>query len=270
MIKQIKAATDFISSKLDFQPQIGLILGTGLNNLAEMVKDPIIIPYQDIPELPVSTAPSHAGRIVAGDLAGRKVLFFQGRLHYYEGYSMGQLTMPVRIMSLLGIKYLFVTNAAGSLNEKLQPGNVVLLKDHINFMGTNPLIGSNLEEFGERFPSMNEPYNTKLIEKSEAISAEFDLDLKQGVYCAVTGPSLETKSECLMFQAAGADLVGMSTVPEVIVAVHSGIKVLGISIVTNMSNIFHNQIHSQEEIRENAAKARKKLERLFIEILKQI
>lgn len=270
MIEKIKAATNYIQSKLDFQPEIGLILGTGLNNLAEMIKDPIIIPYQEIPELPVSTAPSHAGRIVAGELAGKKVLFFQGRLHYYEGYSMGQITMPIRIMNRLGIKYLFVTNAAGSLNKNLQPGNVVLLTDHINFMGTNPLIGTNLEEFGERFPSMNEPYSKNLITKSEKISEQYDLDLKHGVYCAVTGPSLETRAECLMFQAAGADLVGMSTVPEVIIAIHSGITVLGISIVTNMSNIFHNQIHSQEEIRENAAKARKKLETLFLEILKEI
>jgi len=270
MINKIKVAKEYIEAKLGFQPEVGLILGTGLNNLAEMVDDPVIIPYQEIPELPVSTAPSHAGRIVAGELAGKKVLFFQGRLHYYEGYSMDQITMPVRIMSLLGIKYLFVTNAAGSLNEKLEPGNIILLHDHINFMGTNPLIGENLEQFGERFPSMNEPYNSDLMERAERISSENDLDLKKGVYLAVTGPSLETRSECLMFQAAGADLVGMSTVPEVIIAVHSGMKVIGISIVTNMSNIFHNQIHSQEEIRENAAKARKKLEKLFIELLREI
>jgi len=270
MRNKIEAAKEYIEAKLGFQPEVGLILGTGLNNLAEMVKDPVIIPYQEIPELPVSTAPSHAGRIVAGELAGRKVLFFQGRLHYYEGYSMDQITMPVRIMSLLGIKYLFVTNAAGSLNKELQPGNIVLLRDHINFMGTNPLIGENLEQFGERFPSMNDPYNSDLMERAERISDKYELDLKKGVYLAVTGPSLETRSECLMFQAAGADLVGMSTVPEVIIAVHSGIKVLGISIVTNMSNIFHNQIHSQEEIRDNAAKARKKLEKLFIELLHEI
>jgi purine-nucleoside phosphorylase len=270
MMDKINAASDYIKAKLNFQPEIGLILGTGLNNLAEMVKDPIIIPYKEIPELPVSTAPSHAGRIVAGELAGKKVLFFQGRLHYYEGYRMDQVIMPVRIMSVLGIKYLFVTNAAGSLNETLLPGDVVLLKDHINFMGTNPLIGRNLEEFGERFPSMNEPYTSHLREKAEKISDKLGLDLKSGVYCAVSGPSLETRSECLMFQAAGADLVGMSTAPEVIIAVHCGIEVLGISIVTNMSNIFHNQVHSQEEIRENAAKARKKLEILFIDILKEI
>jgi len=270
MINKIEAATKYIREKLEFQPQIGLILGTGLNDLAEMVTDPVIIPYHDIPELPVSTAPSHAGRIVAGELAGKKVLFFQGRLHYYEGYSMDQITMPVRIMSLLGIKLLFVTNAAGSLNKNLEPGNIVLLTDHINFMGTNPLIGANLSQFGERFPSMNEPYSTDLIQKSEQISNNFDLGVKKGIYCAVTGPSLETKAECLMFQSLGADLVGMSTVPEVIIAVHSGIKVLGISIVTNMSNIFHNQIHSQEEIRENAAKARKKLEKLFIQLLSEI
>lgn len=270
MTDKIRRAAEYIKAQINFEPETGLILGTGSNDLAEMVIDPVIIPYKDIPELPVSTAPAHIGRIVAGKLSGKKVIFFQGRLHFYEGYSMEQVTMPVRIMKLLGIKFLIVTNAAGSLNANLQPGDIVLLTDHINFMGTNPLIGKNIEEFGERFPSLNEPYVSSLIEKAASISHKYDLGLKKGVYCAVTGPSMETRAECLMLQSAGADLVGMSTVPEVITAVHSGIKVLGISIVTNMSNIFHNQIHDQEEIRNNAAKARKKLEKLFLDLLKEI
>ncbi|MCK4957014.1 MAG: purine-nucleoside phosphorylase [Candidatus Cloacimonetes bacterium] len=267
MVHKIREAADFIKSKLDFSPERAVVLGTGLNSIAEMINDPIIIPYQDIPELPVSTAPSHAGRLVAGFLNDTPIIIMQGRLHYYEGYSMAEITFPIRLLKAIGIKELIITNAAGSLNASMVPGDIVLLEDHINFMGTNPLIGENLESLGERFPSMNEPYNLKMIAQAEDLAKEHNFKVQRGVYLAVTGPNFETKAECKMFAANGADLVGMSTVPEVIVAIHSGIKVLGISVVTNLSNIFHAEAHSQEEVRANAAKAKQHLEILITNVL---
>jgi purine-nucleoside phosphorylase len=207
------------------------------------------------------------------------VIVFKGRYHFYEGYSMQQVVYPVRIARLLGVKYLFVTNAAGSLNFEFKPGNLVRISDHINMMGTNPLIGNNtlaspvmidgseVYEFGERFPSMHAPYNKDLSDLADQIAKENNISLQNGVYCAVTGPMLETKAECLMLKGLGADLVGMSTVPEVITAIHCGLKVLAVSVVTNLSNIFHSGAHSQEEIRENADKASRNLLLLIKNVL---
>lgn len=270
MLSNINEAATSIQTKLGYTPEVGIILGTGLNSVAEMMTDPITIPYEEIPHMPISTAPSHHGRFVIGNLSGKKTVIMQGRLHYYEGYSMQQITFPIRVMRALGIKTLIVTNAAGSLNENLQPGDIVLINDHINFMGTNPLIGKNYDELGERFPSMNEPYSQRLINLSREIAHENGFTVKTGVYTGLSGPSLETIAECKMFVTLGSDLVGMSTVPEVIVAVHGGMEVLGISIVTNLSNIFHNKPHSQEEIRENADKARTNLEKIILNIIEKI
>ncbi len=270
MLTKIKEAAQSILARIDFEPEIGIILGTGLNSVAEMMTDPINIPYEDIPHMSVSTAPSHQGRFVIGSLNGKNVLIMQGRLHYYEGYSMQQITFPIRVMRALGINTLIVTNAAGSLNENLQPGDIVLINDHINFMGTNPLIGINYEELGERFPSMNEPYSHRLMNLATNIAQEHNFIVKTGVYTGLTGPSLETLAECKMFVSLGSDLVGMSTVPEVIVAVHGGMEVLGISVVTNLSNIFHSKPHSQEEIRVNAEKARLNLEKIILNIIEKI
>lgn len=269
MIEKISKAVGFINSKSDIRPKIGLVLGTGLNSIAELIENPTFISYGDIPGFAVSTAPSHKGRIVLGKIDGKDVIIMQGRFHYYEGYSMEDITFPIRVMKGLGVEKLIITNAAGSLNEELQPGNIVLIKDHINFLGTNPLIGINYDELGERFPSMNEPYSEELMGQVEEICLTHDYTIKRGVYLAVSGPSLETRSECLMMAKWGADLVGMSTVPEAIVAVQSGINVLGISVVTNLSNIFHQKAHSQEEIWENAERARKRLETVIIELIKK-
>ena len=266
----INKAKEFIRSKTDITPEIGLILGTGLSSVSDMLTNPVIIDYSDIPGFASSTAPSHQGRLILGILNDKKIVIMQGRLHFYEGYSMQQVTFPIRVLKAIGVQTLIITNAAGSLNKNLIPGDVVIIKDHINFTGTNPLIGKNADEFGERFPSMHDSYNLHLRSITQRMSAEFSLNLKEGVYVAVSGPSLETKSECMMFKNLGADLVGMSTVPEVIVAVHAGIKVLGLSIVTNLSNIFHSESHSQEEIRQNAAKAKNKLEILINNIVKEI
>ncbi|RLC51451.1 MAG: purine-nucleoside phosphorylase [Candidatus Cloacimonadota bacterium] len=270
ILEKIEKTKNFIESKIDFQPQLGIILGTGLNSIAEIVENQVKISYKEIPGFAESTAPSHQGRLILGKINGKNIVVMQGRFHFYEGYSMSEVTFPIRVFKALGVSTLIVTNAAGSLNENLQPGDIVLIKDHINLMGTNPLIGKNYKELGERFPSMNEPYSAALRELSRQIAFQNAFSLQEGVYAAVTGPSLETKSECLMMQKLGADLVGMSTVPEVIVAIHSKIEVLGISVVTNLSNIFHSQAHSQEEIRENADKAREKMEILILNIIKMI
>lgn len=269
MLKAIQNAANFLKSKIENSPEIAIILGTGLNSLAELIPNPVIVDYADVPEMPQSTAPSHKGQFVFGNLAGKEIVIMQGRLHYYEGYSMQQITFPIRVLKLLGVNTLIVTNAAGSLNENLQPGDLVLIDDHINFTGDNPLIGKNLDEFGERFPSMNAPYSQRLRDLCDEIAQAKGFELKHGIYTALTGPSLETRAECNMFLKLGSDLVGMSTVPEVIVAIHSRLEVLGISIVTNLSNIFHSRPHSQEEIRNNAEKARENLEYLLIKIIEK-
>ena len=269
MLNKIKQAADFFRSKIDWTPEFGIILGTGLNSIAEKVKNPLLITYKDVPGMAVSTAPSHQGRFVLGTLNGRKVLIMQGRLHYYEGYSLQEVTFPIRIMQALGMKTLIVTNAAGSLNQELQPGDIVLLTDQINLTGSNPLIGKHYDELGERFPSLNEPYSRRLIGFCEEIAAAHDLELKKGIYAGLSGPSLETRAECNMLVFLGADLVGMSTVSEVIVAVQAGMEVLGLSVVTNLSNIFHSQAHSQQEIWNHAAQARAALEKLILNLVKK-
>lgn len=270
MLEKIKNASDFLKQKIGFEPEIGIILGTGLNSIGEMLNDPVIISYKDIPEWKASTAPSHQGRLLAGKLGEKNIIILQGRLHYYEGYSMQEITFPIRVLKALGVKKLIVTNAAGSLNKKLIPGNLVMINDHINWMGNNPLIGENRDELGIRFPSMHEPYHKGFITIAHEIAKEHNFTLQDGVYLALAGPSMETRSECKMFAKMGADMVGMSTAPEVIVGIHSNMKVIGISVVTNLSNIFHSTPHTQEEIRANAAKAKNNLEKLILELLKKI
>ncbi|MCD4817602.1 MAG: purine-nucleoside phosphorylase [Candidatus Cloacimonetes bacterium] len=270
MIKRITQAVEYIRTKTNDVPETALILGTGLNSIADMIKNPILIPYKSIPNFPASTAPSHVGKMIVGDISGKKVIILQGRVHFYEGYSMQEVTFPIRVLNQLGVKNIIITNAAGSLNENLVPGNIALITDHINFMGANPLIGENYDDFGERFPSMHEPYNQKIRKLAMDIAFENNFIIKEGIYVAVAGPSLETTAECKMLITFGADLVGMSTVPEVIAAIHGGMNVLGISIVTNLSNVFHSEPHSQEEIRKNAAQAKSNLKTLIQELIKRM
>ncbi len=270
MLDKINTASNFLKEKIKFKPEIGIILGTGLNSVGDMLTKPVIISYDDIPEWKVSTAPSHQGRLLAGKLGDKNVVILQGRLHYYEGYSMQEITFPVRVLKALGVDKLIVTNAAGSLNEKMTPGNLVIINDHINWMGNNPLIGENIDELGIRFPSLHEPYDKKYIELAHNIAKENNFSLQDGTYLALSGPSLETRAECKMLAKLGADLVGMSTVPEVIVGIHSNMKVIGISVVTNLSNIFHSKPHTQEEIRANAAKAKMNLETLIVELFNKL
>lgn len=270
MSNQIQKAKDYIFAKIGDGYEVGIILGTGLSNFAEYVSDKIILPYENIPGFVKSTAPSHQGNLIAGTLNGKKVIVFQGRYHFYEGYSMEQVVFPTRVLKSLGVHTLIVTNAAGSLREEFRPGSIILLKDHINFMGTNPLIGTNDDTLGERFVSLHDTYNEEYRKKLKLISLDNKIKVSEGVYIGVTGPSFETKSECLFFANIGADVVGMSTVPEVIAAIHCGLKVLAFSIVTNYSNLIEKNKHSQEDIRKNADVAKSNLEKLVSEFVKDI
>ena len=238
-LKTINQCADFIRSKADGRaPLAGIILGSGLGKLAEKIGDATVIPYGEIPGFPVSTAIGHKGNFIIGTLGGKTVIAMQGRFHYYEGYTMDMVTMGVRVMKCLGIEYLFVSNAAGACNQDYKVGDLIIIRDHINMM-PNPLIGPNIEEFGPRFPDMTCAYDLKLQALAESLCEELGIPAKKGVYFGSTGPSYETPAEVRFFHTVGADLVGMSTIPEVIVARHCGIKVFGMSVVTNISNFLN-------------------------------
>ena len=226
-------AAEYIAAKLDGKkPFAGIVLGSGLGKLADKIENPVIIPYRDIPGFPVSTAVGHKGNFIAGNLGGKFVVAMQGRFHYYEGYTMELVTLPIRVMKVLGIQYLFVSNAAGGVNYDYKVGDMMVITDHISHL-PNPLIGPNMAEFGPRFPDMTRPYDPKLRRMAFEIAAGLGYSLKSGVYFASSGPSYETPAEYKYFRLIGADAVGMSTIPEVIVARHSDIPVFGISVITN-------------------------------------
>ena len=232
-LTRINQAAEYLMTRLEgFRPTVGIVLGSGLGKLADHIEDPVVIPYKDVPEFPVSTAIGHKGNFIAGRLGGKDVIAMQGRLHYYEGYTMDLVTLPIRVMIRAGIKYLFVSNAAGGVNYDFHIGDLMVIRDHINLI-PNPLIGPNIDECGPRFPDMTRPYDLGLIAKAEEIAAESGIKLKKGVYIAGTGPSYETPAEYKYFRLIGADAVGMSTIPEVIVARHAGIPVFGMSVITN-------------------------------------
>ncbi|MBQ3814217.1 MAG: purine-nucleoside phosphorylase [Bacteroidales bacterium] len=235
-LETIHLAADLVKSRLGGrQPLVGIILGSGLGKLADEIQDPIVIPYKEIPGFPVSTAIGHKGNFIVGTLSGKTVIAMQGRIHYYEGYGMNMSVLPTRVMVCLGIKYLFVSNAAGGTNLAYKVGDLMIIKDHINML-PNPLIGPNLDEFGPRFPDMTRPYDPVLIRQAVKIAAEEGISLQRGVYIAVTGPSYETPAEYRFFRNIGADAVGMSTTPEVIVARHSNIPVFGMSVITDVAH----------------------------------
>lgn len=232
-IKRIMDAADFLRSRLGGkEPAVGIVLGSGLGKLADKIEDQTVVPYKEIPGFPVSTAIGHKGNFIFGKLGGKYVLAMQGRFHYYEGYPMELVTLPIRVMKVLGIRYLFVSNAAGGVNFDFKVGDLMIIRDHINLL-PNPLVGKNMEEFGPRFPDMTRPYDPKLIATAEDVAADLGIPLKKGVYLAGTGPSYETPAEYKYFRLIGADAVGMSTIPEVIVARHSSIPVFGMSVITN-------------------------------------
>ncbi len=232
----INTAADYLRSRIvPRQPEVGVILGSGLGKLADEIEEPLTIPYGDIPGFPVSTAIGHKGNFIVGRLGGKCIIAMQGRIHYYEGYEMSQVVLPVRVMVKIGIRTLFVSNAAGGTNLGYHVGDLMIIRDHINLI-PNPLIGPNLDEFGPRFPDMTRPYDPALIRKAEEIAAEEGIPLRKGVYVAISGPSYETPAEYRYFRQIGADAVGMSTTPEVIVARHSAIPVFGMSVITDVAH----------------------------------
>jgi purine-nucleoside phosphorylase len=231
--EQIKTATAYIRKHTRINPEIGIILGTGLGGLTKEITVADELSYKDIPHFPISTVETHEGKLLLGRIGEKQVVAMQGRFHYYEGYSMQQITLPVRVMKLLGIHTLLISNACGGMNPYFRRGDLMVIEDHINLLGDNPLIGPNLDEFGPRFPDMSEPYTRDLISMAEDIALENKVKLQKGVFVAVSGPNLETRAEYRFLRTIGADAVGMSTVPENIVAVHSGLRVLGISVITD-------------------------------------
>ncbi len=233
--KQVEKASQFIKAKISISPKIGIILGTGLGKATGRIKKDSIVLYKDIPYFPVSTAPGHKGQVISGYLGEKPILAFEGRLHYYEGYSMNEITFPVRMMAELGIKVLIISNAAGGLNPLFGEGSIMIITDHINLMGDNPLRGPNIDEWGIRFPDMVEPYDRKFIKLIEEIALKEGIKVHKGVYVAIAGPSMETAAETRFLRLIGADAVGMSSVPEVIIGVHSGLRILGLSVITNVN-----------------------------------
>ena len=231
--KHIDDAIAFLRTKTRMQPTIGIILGTGLGGLAKEIKQEVVVEYGDIPHFPISTVESHHGKLIFGTLAGKNVVAMQGRFHRYEGYSLKQVTFPVRVMKFLGVKTLLVSNAAGGLNPQFSLGAIMIITDHINLLGDNPLIGPNDDELGPRFPDMSEPYSKRLVALAERVALDLKIRTERGVFVCVAGPNLETRAEYRFLRLIGADVVGMSTVPENIVANHMGIEVLGFSIITD-------------------------------------
>jgi purine-nucleoside phosphorylase len=272
-IESIDRIAGVIRSKIKSQPRIGLILGTGLGGLAEAIQQPTIFPYSELPGWPISTVQGHAGRLVVGELDGQALLVMQGRIHYYEGYDMAQVTLPVRVMQRLGIEILIVTNAAGAINPGFAPGDVMLITDHLNLAGMaglNPLIGPNLDEFGPRFPDMSQAYDRALCEMARKLAKEKNVVLYEGVYVGLSGPSFESPADLRFLRTAGADAVGMSTVPEVIVARHGGTRVLGFSGISNKANLDGNTVTSHEEVLASGSVIVPKLETLIRGILRAL
>ena len=270
LFDKIVESTEYIKSKINETPQIGLILGSGLGVLGDEIENPVKISYDEIPNFPVSTVEGHKGQLVIGKLEGKTVIAMQGRFHYYEGYTMKDITFPVRVMKELGIETIFVTNAAGGSNKDFKPGDLMIITDHINLGGYNPLIGKNDDRLGVRFPDMSTAYNREYIDIAKKCAKELDINIKEGVYAFFTGPVYETPAEVRMASILGADAVGMSTVPEVIVASHSNLKVIGISCITNMAAGILDQPLNHEEVIETTQKVKSEFLNLVKSIVSEI
>ncbi len=269
-LKEIDEAFRAISKRVRMKPRVGIILGTGLGELVDKVSIRESMSYDDIPYFPASTIEGHSGRLLFGRLAGRNAVIMQGRAHYYEGYSPSQITLPVRVMKKLGIEVLIISNAAGGLNPFFSSGDVMVISDHINLTGQNPLIGPNLDSFGPRFPDMTACYDRDLIRAAEQAASEERIKLQKGVYVGITGPSLETPAETRFLRMIGADAVGMSTIPEVIVGVHCGLRILGFSAVSNMNLPDCMEPATLKEILKNAAVAGRKMIKIAEGVIKRI
>lgn len=266
LLKRMEEAKAYIRSRTDFSPQVGLILGSGLGDLAEDIRDAVRIPYGSIPHFPVSTVEGHAGQLVIGRLGQRTVIAMQGRFHYYEGYSMQEVTFPVRVMRALGAERLIVTNACGGMNPAFEPGDLMLIKDHLNMTGANPLVGENESALGPRFPDMSRAYTPELLELVRETARSLGIAVREGVYAGITGPSYMTPAELKMLRLLGGDAVGMSTVPEAIVASHMAMKVVGISCVTDMAIGEHLEPLAHEQVIEVANRTKPR----FLSIVKEI
>jgi len=272
-IKDIDQAAQAITQKIKISPQVALVLGSGLGGLADEVIDPVVISYADIPNWPVSTIHGHAGRLVIGSLAGVPVMVMQGRAHYYEGYNMDHVTLPIRVMQRMKIGTIILTNAAGAINPDYEPGDVMVLNDHIGLIGMaglNPLRGPNLDEFGERFPDMSQVYDRELIKQSQAIATKSNINLHQGVYVCLSGPSFESPADLRFLRGIGADAVGMSTVPEAIVARHGKTRVLAYSGISNKANLDGNTETTHEEVLAAGSLIVPKLTTLIMGVLKSL
>lgn len=269
-MKMYHEAADFLLKRLPFKAKIGIILGSGLGELGNKIEDPTIIPYSEIPNFAHSTAIGHKGNFICGKLGGVPVVAMQGRFHYYEGYPMERVTFPVRVMKLIGIETLFVSNAAGGINNTYHVGDLMIIRDHINNL-PNPLIGPNMEEFGVRFPDMTRAYDRDLIARAERIAKEENIEVRKGVYVGLTGPSYETPAEYLFYQRVGGDAIGMSTVPEVVVARHAGIRVFGMSVITNEGWHFEGDYtNDAQEVIDAANAASERMGRIFQRLISEI
>lgn len=266
LLIKLEETKKYLLDNIKGLPKIGLILGSGLGTLADEIEDAIVIDYKNIPNFPVSTVEGHAGQLVIGKLMGKQVIAMKGRFHYYEGYSMKEVTFPVRVMKAVGVELLLVTNACGGLNPNLYPGALVVINDHINMTGNNPLIGSNYPELGPRFPDMSDAYDKELIGLVHRVGEKIGVETHEGVYVSISGPTYSSKAESKMFQLIGADTIGMSTVPEVIVAKHGGMRVIGISCVTDMAIFEGTETISHEQVMAVADKTRPK----FINLVKSV
>jgi len=268
MIDQINEAVDFIQSKCKGNPEVGIILGSGLGNFTTEIRSTIEIPYADIPHFPVSTVIGHSGKLIIGDVEGRLVVAMAGRFHYYEGYSVEQVVFPIRVLKFLGIRVLLISNAAGGVHPAFHVGDLMIIRDHISFSVVNPLIGKNEPELGPRFPDLSEPYKLNLIRSAKEIGKHLSIQLHEGVYYGVTGPTFETRAEYLMIHKLGGDAVGMSTVQEVIVAAHMGLAVFAISIITDIGIREEENVITHEEVLLAAKEAEPKLTSIFKEMIR--
>ena len=269
MLQKIKETAEFLLKKVETRPEIAIILGTGLGDLANHIENKVEISYTEIPNFPVSTVEGHSGKLIFGTLGGKQVMAMQGRFHYYEGYSMKEVTFPVRVMKAFGIKTLFLSNASGGMNPSFEVGDLMVITDHINCFPENPLHGKNYDELGPRFPDMSEPYNRNLIKKAIEIGKANNVKLQKGVYVGTSGPTFETPAEYRRFFLMGGDAVGMSTVPEVIVARHGGMDVFAISVITDLGVVGVVENVSHEEVQKAAAEAQPKMTFIMKELIKQ-
>ncbi len=267
MMKEYINAAEFLKSKIDIEPKFGIVLGSGLGGLVDKIDVLLKIPYNEIPSFPVATVEGHSGNLIFGTIKRVPVVAMQGRFHYYEGYEMDRIVFPIRVMKLLGIQYLFVSNAAGGLNPQYKVGDLMIISDHINFFPVNPLRGKNIDSLGVRFPDMSQVYDKQIIEKALLFTKEKKIPVHVGVYIGSSGPTLETPAEYKMFRIFGADATGMSTVPEVIIAHHMGIKVFGISVITNESADAVNEKTTHEDVQLQAALAEPRLTDIFLSLI---